>query len=222
MNNFIVTAFALFLVSAVTAQTGTIYNLSVQIDQELVTETKVQNKDHKILNIATVEEMPKELSDTIAYISEMILGDNLSVTMSSMMPEEKMIMGALPEHLHYLPANTFNKAVKTDDSHKYYVNIQCHIEASGGTKITLGNNKSSKVKPKVSLTVIVYDVNKEQVDKRQATLKDFEKLRSHTFEKSYGVLGLAEFTDEVTISETINSNDVLKMYVMALDEAYKE
>jgi len=47
-------------------------------------------------------------------------------------------------------------------------------------------------------------------------LKDFEKLRSKTFYETYGIKGLAQNTDEKTISETINSNDVLRMYVTAL------
>lgn len=203
------------------AQTGTIYNFAFRIDDALVTQMKAQNKDHKILNLATVEDMPKELSDTILLISENMIGDFLNTRIFSMRPEEKLVMGALPEHLMYLPANTFKKAVKNYDTLACYVDIACHIAASGGTKITLANESFSKVKPKLSLTIKVYNKDKTLINSKEVVLKDFEKLRSHTFEKTYGIKGLAQNTDEVTISETINSNDVLRMYVLGLIEALK-
>ncbi len=201
------------------AQTGVIYNIAFRIDPELITETKVQNKDHQILNISTVEEMPKSLSDTIAYLSEQAIGLGLSATLTSMMPEEKMIMAAIPEHLMYLPANTLNKAIKTAD-HQYYVNISCYVAASGGTSITLGNESYSKVKPKLTLVIKAFDKNKEKIHEKETVLKDFEKLRSHTFERTYGIEGVLVNTDEVTISETLNSDDILRMYLMALEETY--
>jgi hypothetical protein len=200
---------------------GAIYNFAFRIDDELVTQMKAQNKEHQILNIATVEDMPKELSDTILLISESMLGDFLKAGLYSMRPEEKLIMGALPEHLMYLPANTFKKAVKTTDTLAYYIDIDCHIAASGGTKITLANESFSKVKPKLSLTIKVYDNAKTLIHTKEAVLKDFEKLRSHTFEETYGIKGLGKNTDEVTLSETINSDDVLRMYVLGLIEALK-
>ena len=60
--------------SAVNAQTGVIYNFAFRIDDELITQMKVQNKDYKILNLSTIEDMPKELSDTLILISENMLG----------------------------------------------------------------------------------------------------------------------------------------------------
>lgn len=203
------------------SQSGVVYNFVFRIEDALVTQMKAQNKEHKILNLATVEDMPKELSDTILLATEQMLGEHLKATLTSMRPEEKAVMGALPEHLMYLPANTFKKAVKTSDTLNYYVDISCHIAASGGVKITLANNSFSKVKPKLSLTIKVYDKEKELIEEKEVVLKDFEKLRSHTFEQTYGIHGLGQNTDDITISETINSNDVLRMYVMGLVEATK-
>lgn len=206
---------------AVSAQSGVIYNFSFRIDDELTTKMKAQNKDHKILNLATIEDMPKELSDTILMITENMLGEMLNVELSSMTPEEKAVMAALPEHLMYLPANRFKKAVKENADANVFVNISCHIAASGGTKVSLGNKSFSKVKPKLTLTIKAVDKEKEEVASKKVVLKDFEKLRSKTFEKTYGVKGLGQNTDEVTESETLNSNDVLRMYMMGLTEAVK-
>lgn len=218
------TLFALFVLLAsqfAVGQTGIIYNFMFRIDDELTTQTAIQNKDHKILNIATIEEMPKELSDTIALVSEQFLSGVLGAEVNSLMPEEKLVMAALPEHLMYLPGNTLNKAIKTE-SKDYYINISCYVAASGGTTISLGKESYSKVKPKVTLTIDVYDKDKNKVKEGKVVLKDFEKLRSHSFENTYDVYGLKETTDEVTVSETLNSNDILRMYLMALEQVIME
>lgn len=198
------------------AQSGVIFNFAFRIDNELITQTKAQNKDYKILNLATVEDMPKETSDTILMVSEIYLNKLFNVVVSSMVPEEKLVMGALPEHLMYLPANTLNKAIKNGD-HQYYININCHIAASGGTRITFGTNSYSRVKPKVTLSITASDKNKNVIYKKEVVVKDFEKLRSRTFEKTYGVKGLVENTDEVTVSETLTAYDIIKMYLVALE-----
>ncbi len=218
LSFFIVTFISCFTLFS---QKGVIYNFAFRIDNELVTQMKAQNKDHKILNIATVEEMPKELSDTILLISEGVIGKYLNSELISMRPEEKLVMAALPEHLMYLPANMFKKAVKVNPDYNQYIDISCHIAASGGVEIVLANESYSKVKPKLILNIKMYDQSKTLLDSKEVVLKDFGKLRSHTFEETYGIKGLGQNTDEVTISETINANDVLRMYVLGLTEALK-
>lgn len=203
------------------SQVGVIYNFEFKVDNELVTQMKVQNKDYKILNIATVEELPKELSDTIAIISEQLIGTYLNAEITSLMQEEKLVMGALPEHLLYLPANFFKKAIKIAPDKNLYIDITCYISANGGVQITLLPSRYSKVKPKLTLKIKVYDMEKNLLETKEAVLKDFENLRSRTFEDSYGIKGLKQNTDVVTISETIDANDVLRMYVLGLIEALK-
>jgi len=218
MKKLLLFAFIAVVTSNAYSQSGVIYNFTFRIDDELTTQMEVQNKEHKILNISTVEEMPKELSDTILMITENMLGESLKANLISMVPEEKLIMAAAPEHLMYLPANRFKKAVKTHDSLNLFVNISCDISARGGTKVTLGNKSFSKVKPKLKLVITTYDQSKTVIEKKEVVLKDFEKLRSRTFEKTYGITGLGQNTDEVTKSETLNANDVLRMFVMGLEQ----
>jgi hypothetical protein len=211
-----------FYCSLANAQTGVIYNFTFKIEDELVTQMKAQNKDNKILNLATVEDMPKELSDTLVLISENMLGDYLGNNIVSMVPKEKLLMAALPEHLLYLPANTFKKAVKTFDSLNVFIDIDCSISAKGGVRITLANNSYSKVKPKLNLTIKIFNKEKELIETKEVALKDFEKLRSRSFDKTYGIRGLGQNTDRMTVSETINSDDVLRMYVSALVAALQK
>ena len=216
MKNLLLLLLITLSFSIVNAQTGVIYNFSFRIDDELITQMKVQNKDYKILNLSTIEDMPKELSDTLVLISENMLGAFLDAKIVSMVPEEKILMGALPQHLMYLPANFFKKAAKTFDSLNIFIDIACYISASGGEKITFSNNSYSKIKPKLSLSIKIFNKEKELIKTIDVVLKDFEKLRSKTFDETYGIKGLAQNTDEKTISETINSNDVLRMFVSAL------
>jgi hypothetical protein len=201
------------------AQTGVIYNIAFRIDPELITQSKIQNQDHQILNISTVEEMPKSLSDTIASISEKVIGNSIGAALTSLMPEEKFIMAAIPEHLMYLPSNTYKKARKSGE-YDYYININCYIQASGGVSVTLAENTYSKVKPKVTLSFTVYDKDKKKVKKGKMVLKDFEKLRSHTYKSTYGIDGWFETTDEITESETLTSSDILRMYLYALEYVF--
>lgn len=204
------------------SQSGVIYNFAFRIDDALVTQMKSQNKEYKILNLATVEDLPKELSDTILMVTEKMLGKHLNASLTSMRPEEKLLMGALPKHLLYLPGNTFKKAVQKNDNLNYYVIITCRIAASGGVKVTFANNSFSKVRPKLTLGIKILDKDKNLIEKKKVVLKDFEKLRSKTFEDTYGIRGLKMNKDVVTVYETINADDVLRMYVMALVEVFKE
>jgi cell division protein FtsB len=199
------------------AQSGVIYNLAFKIDSELVTQMQAQNKNYKFLNVATIEDMPKELSDTIALLSEQAIGEYLKASLSSIMPKEKLIMGALPE----LPANTFKKALRLAPDNDYYIDIFCHIAARGGVAVTIGSKRRSKLKPKLTLKIRVYDKDKTLVQTKEAVLKDFEALRSKSFDKTYGIRGLAQNTDRVTVSETIDAEDVLKMYLLGIEAALK-
>jgi hypothetical protein len=183
--------------SSLNAQNGVIYNIAFRIDPELITQSKVQNQDHQILNISTVEEMPKSLSDTIITMSEKVIGEKLNANLTSIIPEEKLIMAAIPEHLMYLPSNSYKKARKFGE-YDYYISINCYVQASGGVSVTLANNTYSKVKPKVTLNITAYDKNKKKVKKEKIVLKDFDKLRSHTYETTYGIEGWFQTTDEIT------------------------
>ena len=77
------------------------------------------------------------------------------------------------------------------------------------------------MKPKLSLNIKIYDKDKNLVHDKESVLKDFEKLRTKSFDKTYGIRGLVTNTDRVTISETIDAEDVLRMYLMGIEEALK-
>ena len=219
MKKLILVISLIFIILFGNSQSGLIYNFTFRVDNQLITQIKTQNKNNKILNLSTVEDLPKELSENVLKISEQKIGEYLKINLSSFKPADKLIMGALPEHLMYLPANTFKKTIKKYDTTNFFIDIKCHIEASGGKKIILSNKSFSNVNPKISLKIRVLNSDKVLVEKKESILKDFEKLRSKTFEKTYGIKSLAKNTDLVTISETINSDDILRMYLLSIEEA---
>jgi len=152
----------------------------------------------------------------LMLVSEKMLSEFLNATVSSMKPEDGLITAALPQHLMYLPANTYKKAEKEAGENTYFIDINCHIAASGGAKITLPNNKFSKVKPKLTLRLKVYEKGKKEMVSKVTEVVDFKDLRSTTYEETYGIRGLLQNTDVTTVSETLNSDDVLRMYVLGL------
>ena len=99
MKHLVLTVLLAFIIFSARAQSGVIYNFMFRIDDELTTQMQVQNKDHKILNISTIEEMPKELSDTLILISEQMIGELLATNLTSMRPDEDKLFSAAHYHL---------------------------------------------------------------------------------------------------------------------------
>ena len=114
--------------------------------------------------------------------------------------------------LEGLPANSFNQAKETCAGSTRYISLTVQLYSSGGSSVTIVNTRS-KLKPKIQLTAIVYDENKDEVWKKDIVLKDFEKLRSIT--KYYG-------TVEITRSEVLTPFDIYAMYLLALDKLMQD
>jgi len=112
MKKLILVISLIFIILFGNSQSGLIYNFTFRVDNHLITQIKTQNKNNKILNLSTVEDLPKELSENVLKLSEHKIGEYLKINLSSFKPVDKLIMGALPEHLMYLPANTFKKPSK--------------------------------------------------------------------------------------------------------------
>ncbi len=66
------------------------------------------------------------------------------------------------------------------------------------------------------LNITAYDKNKKKVKKAKIVVKDFEKLRSYTYETTYGIDGFFQTTDDITEFETLTSTNILRMYFFSL------
>ena len=113
-----------------------------------------------------------------------------------------------------MPVNTFKNTIQSYNK-KYYISIVANFQA-GGYSIDFGRGKRSKIKPKLTLVVNVFDIDKNLIFKNKFVEKNFEKLRSYS--GSYeGVRG----NTVVTASETLRDVDFFSMYKSTLDKLLK-
>jgi len=215
---YIVTLLLLTIhVSFATAQddgkTTGLYYLHVGISEELTTEFKATANDRSVLNGYSESAIfPDSLLDSVRIVTEAMLTEKLnSLTECTYRVNKKgktiTSVGANNE-LEGMPINTFKNALLQSD-HDQYVKVSCMFN-TGGSSVDLGATKRSKVKPKVTVVVTVFDRDKNEIYKGKATLKDFGKLRQK--ERTRG---------NVTVkhSETLTPADIFMMYEMALIEA---
>jgi hypothetical protein len=95
MKKLILVISLLLIILFGNSQSGLIYNFTFRVDNLLITQIKTQNKNNKILNLSTVEDLPKELSENVLKLSEQKIGEYLKINLSSFKPADKLIMGAL-------------------------------------------------------------------------------------------------------------------------------
>ena len=88
------------------------------------------------------------------------------------------------------------------------------------TPANITNNLNALKNIQAQITQITLPNANDKLNLNGAQLKDFEKLRSHTYKTTYGIDGWFETTDEVTESETLNSSDILRMYLYALEYVF--
>ncbi len=189
------------------------------VADELITEFSVQSKDYKFINIASLEEMPEDLSDSIIAVTEDKFAEHLKTKVVSLMPKKGVITGALPQHLEGMPAARFKKALKSGD-YDYYINLDCDITAEGTTYIDFGvSTKRSKVKPKIRLSAVIYDPEKNKVWSNKVVLDDFAKLRQVRKENVKGWRD--KHTYDVKESETLTAEDVFSMYFLAIIKLFE-
>ncbi|MEO8149262.1 MAG: hypothetical protein ABI723_16570 [Bacteroidia bacterium] len=206
----------IFLMLASKAQqAGSIFYLSFRIDPELTEYFKVDDKSRNWFSVYSESDaMPDEIIDSIKHKTESAftvkLGMPVTLCYRKNNKGENVGSTTIGGFIENLPDNTFNKGKEVCPQSTRYIYLSAQI-APGGTSITIGNKKS-KAKPMIKLIAKVYDADKNEVWKNDATIKDFAKLRSET--RYYGSV-------EITSAETLTPYDIYAMYLMALDELMK-
>ena len=207
----------LFLTAMSTAaqQEAVVHQFLFHVDEELTTSYKVDDKSRNWFpGYSTSEAMPQSLIDSIKTRTEEALSKKLGIPVKMCYKESTkdafIQMSGGPGMIPGLPGFVFKKGKEVCPDKHRYVDIGANIYASGGASVDLGGRTKTKLKPKVTLDISVYDVNKEEVWGSKVALKDFDKLRSET--RYYG-------SKEVTKAETLTPYDIYAMYLMALEEA---
>lgn len=217
MKNIFTLTIMLLISSIIKAQSGSVYNLFFRVDQQLTDYFKAEDKSRAWFSgWSESESMPEQLIDSIKKITEERFTSKLGIPVRCCYRKNKkgenISTIGVSGIVEGLPSNTFSGGKEACPSSTRYISLDVQIYSSGGTSITLVN-KTSKLKPKLQLTVKVYDENKVEIWKKQLVLVDFEKLRSVT--QYYGKV-------EVTRSEVLNPYDLYAMYLMGLDKLMQE
>tara|TARA_B100001540_G_scaffold136417_1_gene121240 strand:+ start:1929 stop:2606 length:678 start_codon:yes stop_codon:yes gene_type:complete len=198
---------------------GGIYMLQFKIDNDLIEEFKVEFPEKKFFtSFSEIVQFSDEVLDSIKFVSESFLSKKLNSDVKCIYKYTKRgkkitSVGVLGE-LDGMPVNTFKNTIQSYNK-KYYISIVANFQA-GGYSIDFGRGKRSKIKPKLTLVVNVFDIDKNLIFKNKFVEKNFEKLRSYS--GSYeGVRG----NTVVTASETLRDVDFFSMYKSTLDKLLK-
>jgi len=197
------------------AEEGGIYMLQFKIEDDLMQKFKVEFPEKKFFtSFSEIVQFSDEILDSIKFVSERLLSKRFNADIRCIYKYTKKgkqvtSVGVLG-HLDGMPVNTFKNTIENYKK-KYYIKIVASFQA-GGYSIDFGGGKRSKIKPKLTLVVNVFDINKNPIFKNKVVEKNFEKLRSRA--KSFESLLRGKAV--ITVSETLNAEDFFSMYKSTL------
>ncbi len=208
----LITVSLLFVAATANTQNGAIYSFIFRIDPQLTDYIKVNDQSRNLLSgYSESDAMPEQLIDSIKLKTENALADKLKTPVKMCFHKNKkgkeVSSVGVNGFLEGLPSNTFNGGKEDCVGSTRFISLDVQIYPSGGTSITIVTTKT-KLKPRLQIYATVYDENKNEVWKKDITIKDFAKLRSET--SYYGNV-------EVTKSEVFTPFDIYAMYLIGLD-----
>ena len=108
----------------------------------------------------------------------------------------------------------FKKFLSYDEQVPYLVSINVDIEE----KVRLQSDLTpQKLKPKCTITMTIYDREKNTIGKYKYVKKDFDKIRVYESEnKTFGRLLQTEW--KVTTTTGLEISDIMGIYVQTLQE----
>ena len=200
------------------AEEGGIYMLQFKIEDDLMQKFILEFPDIKsnlkfFTSFSEIVQFSDEILDSIKFVSEWLFSKKFNTDIRCIYKYTKKgkkvtSVGLLghPNSLNGMPVNTFKNTIENYKK-KYYIKILASFQA-GGYSIDFGGGKRSKIKPKLTLIVNVFDINKNSIFKNKVVEKNFEKLRSRA--KSFESLLRGKAV--ITVSETLNAEDFFSMY----------
>ncbi len=167
-------------------------------------------------SFSEIVQFSDEILDSIKFVSERLFSERFNADIKCIYKYTKKgkkvtSVGLIghPNSLDGMPVNTFKNTIENHKK-KYYIKIFASFQA-GGYSIDFGGGIRSKIKPKLTLIVNMFDINKNSIFKNKFVEKNFEKLRSRagSFESLRGKA-------VITVSETLNAEDFFSMYKSTL------
>lgn len=211
----------LFAVSVFSQKKAVVYNINISIKPELRFGEEINTNDRNFLTgVKSREEFTDSLVDTLLVYTENYLKTELGMDVNCVYRFSKkgkrIVTMGVADDLEKLPAATFKKTVSEQEA-DYYINITGELTA-GGMSYHIGDEKHSKLKPQITLKVTVFDADKEVFWKGKTKVKDLGKLKGKTKYKQ-NRLGT---NYEVTKRETLSPEDILWIYLTALEQMMNE
>ncbi|MCD4681388.1 MAG: hypothetical protein K8S00_13465 [Bacteroidales bacterium] len=194
---------------------GGIYILNITFSEELIEEYTAANNSRNIrkgYSISTI--LPDSLINSIKNLAEELCQERLKADVICIYKRTKkgeQVSTVGWGHVEGMPTNTFKGALASAKMN-YYIKIDIMMQ-TGGKAIFFGKGKWSKIKPRVTAYIKIFDEEKNVVFTNKATLKDFSKLRS--IESTQGLVNK-------TYSETLGPVDIYKIYELTMMKLLKE
>jgi len=213
LNTFL---FLLVMLTASAQKTGQIYYMQVAVEDELVENFSMSKEDGTFFTeYSERDEFPQDLADSVKKATAHFLSQSLNADVSAFYPKDNkpgVTFFGVDGYIPGLPKTNFKKASESTNS-DYYIKIVGDIN-SGNIRLNLGtDDRFKKYKPRIKLTVKVYDKNKNKVWKKKIKLKKFGKLNEYN-----GKMVVFGNMYDYSKSETLSPLDISMIYLTALEE----
>ena len=191
-----------------------IYILNITLSEELIEEYIAVNhsQNFKGYSISTI--LPDTLINSIKTMSEDLCQKKLKADVEciyKILKNGEQVSTVGFGHVEGMPTNTYKGALASAKMN-YYIKIDV-VMHTGGEAIYFGNGKWSKIKPRVTGYIKIFDEEKNEVLSNKVTLKDLSKIRSieSTPKKS-----------TETSSEIFGPVDIYMIYESTMNRLLKE
>lgn len=198
------------------ADAGVFY-LYMRIDETLIDSRKVETTSDRsfLTGYSDRVEVPEELLDSVRSLTNHLVSKKLGVETDMLYLKDKKGRKRATQSMNIFPGMPFVNLgpARKAEHRKYYVKIYVNITPQAKASVKL-DPKRSKERPKVEMRVDIYNSDGKRHFSNRVVLRDFEVLRSQSRVRK---------RIKITESEVLSAEDLVEMYVLALEEAlFKE
>lgn len=190
-----------------------VFYLYVKIDETLIDSRKVETTSDRsfLTGYSDRVEVPEELLDSVRRLTNFLISKKLGVETDMLYLKDKKGRNRATQSMNIFPGMPFvnlGPAMKAEER-KYYVKI--YVDITPQAKVSANIDRSrSKQRPKVELRLNIYNSDGKKHYSERVVLRDFEVLRSKSRVRN---------RVKVTESEVLSAEDIVEMYILALESA---
>jgi len=191
------------------SKTAGIYILDITLSEEFTEEYIAYNYNSPKRGYSISALLPDTLLNSIKKLAEDMCGEKLKAEVKciykiSKKGEQVSTVGY--GHVEGMPTNMYKGAVSSSKM-DYYIKMDVLMQ-TGGEAIFLGKGMYSRIKPRVSAYIKVFDEEKNEVWTNKVSIKDFSTLRLD--ENAVEILGKS-------YPETLGPVDIYMIYKVTMN-----